>query len=80
MARTKAARKPPKRKRHDSVRNPTGRPRLPSALTLKGGQAWRDWLAAYARHKGMDRTKVVDKALALMAACDNYKLPPDREA
>lgn len=80
MARAKAAPEPPRKRRINSVRNPAGRPRLPSALTLKGGEAWRAWLAEIATQERRARTEVIDAALAVYASRHGYKSPPSREA
>jgi hypothetical protein len=61
-----------------------GRPRsvrgaMPIALTLRAGEAWRQWLDAYGEAKGMTSADLVELALAQMAKRDKHPTPPKRD-
>jgi hypothetical protein len=59
-------------------RPPSGRGRLPIALTIKGNDAWKRWVEEYAEAKGTTPADLIDQALASMARRDKRPTPPCR--
>lgn len=59
-------------------RPPSGRPRLPVALTIKGNEAWKRWVDEYAEAKGTTPADLIEQALASMARRDKRQPPPRR--
>jgi hypothetical protein len=59
-------------------RPPSGRGRLPIALSMKGNDAWKSWLEEYAEAKGTTPSDLIDQALAAMARRDKRPAPPRR--
>jgi hypothetical protein len=59
-------------------RPPSGRPRLPIVLTIKGNDAWKRWVEEYAEAKGTTPADLIEQALASMARRDKHPAPPSR--
>jgi hypothetical protein len=59
-------------------RPPSERGRLRLVLSLKGNDAWKDWLVDYAKSKDLTPTELLDAALAQMAKRDRHAPPPRR--
>ena len=59
-------------------RPPSGRPRLPIALTIKGNDAWKLWVEEYAEAKGTTPADLIEQALASLAKRDKRQAPPKR--
>ncbi len=59
-------------------RPPSGRGRLPVALTIKGNDAWKRWVEEYAEAKGTTPTDLIEQALASLAKRDKRPAPPRR--
>ena len=59
-------------------RPPSGRGRLPIALSMKGNDAWKRWVEEYATAKGTTPSGLIDQALASMARRDKRPAPPRR--
>jgi len=59
-------------------RPPSGRGRLPVALTIKGNDAWKRWVEEYAKTKDTTPTDLIEQALASMAKRDKHLAPPSR--
>jgi hypothetical protein len=53
-------------------------PKQKNIFALKGTEAWKAWLDAFARSKGMPVTVLVDHALRELAKRDGYQDPPAR--
>lgn len=59
-------------------RPPIDRPKVPNALSVRGTQEWRDWLAEIAETLRVTPTQLIDMGLAEIAAKHKLKPPPRR--
>lgn len=50
----------------------------PSAVLVRGGTQWREWLSDYATKKRTSKVGLIDLALAEMAERDGFRSPPPR--
>ena len=73
MARNKVA---PSKAKTDAT--PAAPLRQKNVLALKGTDAWKAWLDAFAEGEGMPVTVLVDRALREKAKRDGYGDPPTR--
>lgn len=49
-----------------------------NALSVRGSEEWRGWLAEFAEARRTTPTGVIDQALAALAKADKFKAPPPR--
>lgn len=54
-------------------RKPSGQPRKPVAVTLKGSEEWKSWLEDLARSSRLDVSKLIDRALVEFAKREGFK-------
>ncbi len=47
-------------------------------MQLRGKKAWGEWLDRYAAFRGVDKTELVEKALAASAMACGFEPPPER--
>jgi hypothetical protein len=71
MAKKKAAR----RKRVEPEPEPTVRKNV---ISVRGTEAWREWLNAYAAFRRVPATSLIDQVLAESAKRDGFTPPPER--
>jgi hypothetical protein len=59
-------------------RPPSGLPRIPVALTIRGTDHWKQWVVGYAEETGLDYSELVAVALAEKARREKRLPPPSR--
>lgn len=47
-------------------------------IALKCRQAYKDWVAAFAKSRRTTPSQLLDQALVLLAERDGYEAPPER--
>jgi hypothetical protein len=47
-------------------------------VSIRGTEAWRDWLTRYAAKRRVPVTSLIDQVLAESAASDGFEAPPER--
>ena len=59
-------------------RPPSGRGRLPIALSIRGNDEWKRWVEDYGKARGLTPADLVEQALEQMARRDKRPGPPGR--
>ena len=49
-----------------------------NVISVRGTEAWRDWLIEYAAFRRVPVTSLIDQVLNEAAKRDGFKLPPER--
>jgi hypothetical protein len=61
---------PPKGKAEEPIRK--------NVISIRGTEAWREWLIEYAAFRRVPVTSLIDQILNEAAKRDGFKLPPER--
>jgi hypothetical protein len=49
-----------------------------NVISIRGTEAWRDWLTEYGAFRRVPVTSLIDQVLNEAAKRDGFKLPPER--
>jgi len=66
----------PKAKKTGRKPSPSGR--RPTVVTIKGWPEWAEWLGEFAESARLDKSDLVDHALAAYAETKGFRSPPKR--
>ncbi len=59
---------------------PAAREPDPIILSIRGSQAWREWLRHFAAHRRVTTTALIDQVLAETAQREGFAAPPPRHS